>query len=49
MFYRATSTVERVIKGIAEFLEHTPMKEWDKESKVFHSFCSAPSAQLPVP
>lgn len=38
MFYRATSTVERVIKGIAEFLEHTPMKEWDKESKVFHEW-----------
>lgn len=38
MFYRATSTVERVIKEIAEFLEHTPMKEWDKESKVFHEW-----------
>ena len=38
MFYRATSTVERVIKRIAEFLEHTPMKEWDKESKVFHEW-----------
>lgn len=38
MFYRATSTVERVIKGIAELLEHTPMKEWDKESKVFHEW-----------
>ena len=38
MFYRATSTVERVIKGIAEFLEHTPMKEWDKENKVFHEW-----------
>lgn len=38
MFYRATSTVERLIKGIAEFLEHTPMKEWDKESKVFHEW-----------
>lgn len=38
MFYRATSTVERVIKGIADFLEHTPMKEWDKENKVFHEW-----------
>lgn len=38
MFYKATSKVERIIKGIAEFLEHTPMKEWDKENGVFHEW-----------
>ena len=38
MFYKATSKVERIINGIANFLEHTPMKEWDEENKVFHEW-----------
>ena len=38
MFYKATSKVERIINGIANFLEHTPMKEWDEENKVFHDW-----------
>lgn len=38
MFYKATSKVERIIKGIAEFLEHTPMKEWDEKNKAYHDW-----------
>ena len=38
MFYKATSKVERIINGIANFLEHTPMKEWDEENKVCHDW-----------
>ena len=38
MFYKATSKVERIINGITNFLEHTPMKEWDEENKVYHDW-----------
>lgn len=38
MFYKATSKVERIINGIANFLEHTPMKEWDEKNKVYHDW-----------
>lgn len=38
MFYKATSKIERIINGIANFLERTPMKEWDEENKVYHDW-----------
>lgn len=37
-FYEATSKINFITKSITDFLEKVPMKDWDKENKVFHEW-----------
>lgn len=37
-FYEATSKINFITKSITDFLEKVPMKDWDKENKVFHDW-----------
>lgn len=37
-FYGATSKINFITKSITDFLEKVPMKDWDKENKVFHDW-----------
>lgn len=37
-FYKATSKINFITKSITDFLEKVPMKDWDKENKVFHDW-----------
>ena len=34
-FYEATSKINYITKSITDFLEKVPMKEWDKDNKVY--------------
>jgi hypothetical protein len=37
-FYAATSKINFITKSITEFLEKTPMKEFDKDNKIYHTW-----------